>query len=179
MRLLLHALEPRVVIRELVQVRERDLARRVGIIAGDIREAVVQAVLELHVHPGPELLDIEGRVLPVDADVAPDPSGLLGGEALLSHRQRSPGTAGTCWVMQWMLPPPSRISRARHPTTSRSGEAAGEDLGRLLVVALVEQREHDAAGGDVEVGVGGGEAVAGAARLGAGDRVARPAPPPR
>ena len=31
-------------------------------------------------------------------------------------------SAGTCWVMQWMLPPPSRISRAGTPTTSRSGK---------------------------------------------------------
>jgi pimeloyl-ACP methyl ester carboxylesterase len=29
--------------------------------------------------------------------------------------------SGTCWVMQWMLPPPRRISRARTPTISRSG----------------------------------------------------------
>ena len=29
---------------------------------------------------------------------------------------------GTCWVMQWMLPPPRRISRAGTPTTSRSGK---------------------------------------------------------
>ena len=51
------------------------------------------------------------------------------------------------------------------------GEAAAEDLGRLLVVALVEQGEDDALVAEVEVGVGGGEAVAGAARLGAGDGV--------
>ena len=31
--------------------------------------------------------------------------------------------SGTCWVMQWMLPPPRRISRAGMPTTSRSGKA--------------------------------------------------------
>ncbi len=38
------------------------------------------------------------------------------------HRPRRIGQpAGTCWVMQWMLPPPSRISRAATPTTSRSG----------------------------------------------------------
>jgi hypothetical protein len=30
--------------------------------------------------------------------------------------------AGTCWVMQWMLPPPSRISRAGTPTIWRSGK---------------------------------------------------------
>jgi len=29
--------------------------------------------------------------------------------------------AGICWVMQWMLPPPSRISRAGTPTTRRPG----------------------------------------------------------
>ena len=30
-------------------------------------------------------------------------------------------TAGTCWVMQWMLPPPSRISRASTPMTRARG----------------------------------------------------------
>jgi putative phosphoribosyl transferase len=30
--------------------------------------------------------------------------------------------AGTCCVMQWILPPPSRISRAGTPTSSRSGK---------------------------------------------------------
>jgi hypothetical protein len=32
--------------------------------------------------------------------------------------------AGTCCVMQWMFPPPSRISRAGTPTMSRSGKVA-------------------------------------------------------
>jgi hypothetical protein len=31
---------------------------------------------------------------------------------------------GTCWVMQWMLPPPRRISLAGTPTTSRSGNVS-------------------------------------------------------
>ncbi len=73
--------------------------------------------------------------------------------------------------MQWMLPPPSRISRAGTPTTSRSGKQPRRTVAACLVVALVEQREDDAAVGGIEVDVGGGEAVAGAARQAAGHRV--------
>ncbi len=51
--------------------------------------------------------------------------------------------AGTCWVMQWMFPPPSRISRAGDTDDLPVREAAAEDLGGLFVVALVEQREND------------------------------------
>lgn len=32
-------------------------------------------------------------------------------------------TAGTCWVMQWIPPPPSRISRAATPTGRRPGSS--------------------------------------------------------
>ena len=72
--------------------------------------------------------------------------------------------------MQWMLPPPSRISRAGTPTTSRSGKQPRDHLGRALVEALVEQREDDARGRRVEVHVGGGQPVARAAGLRAGAR---------
>src|SRR6185295_3015873 len=43
-------------------------------------------------------------------------------EHSVSHeRLRAP--RGTCCVMQWMLPPPNRISRAGTPTTLRPGKA--------------------------------------------------------
>ena len=74
---------------------------------------------------------------------------------------------GTCWVMQWMLPPPSRISRPGTPTTRRSGKDAPQLRQRRRVGARVEQRHDDAAIGDVEVRIRGGQPFAGAARLGA------------
>ena len=88
------------------------------------------------------------------------------------------GAPATCWVMQWMLPPPSRISRAGTPTTSRPGTA------RRASPAAASSRRSSSSGtttrvvGDVEVHVGAGEPVAGAARLGPGGRVDA-APPPR
>ncbi len=39
-------------------------------------------------------------------------------------RQAVTETAGCCWVMQWMLPPPSRISLVDTPTTLRSGNVS-------------------------------------------------------
>ena len=54
--------------------------------------------------------------------------------------------------------------RARRPPRAR-GSSAREDRRRLVVVALVEQRHDDPRVGEVEVDVGGGEAVAGPARL--------------
>ena len=55
------------------------------------------------------------------------------------------------------------------------GEGGGEDRGRLLVARRIEQRVDDPRVADVEVDVAGGEAVAGAARLGALDRRSTPA----
>ena len=81
LRLLLHPLKPGVVVRELVQVRERDLPRCDGIVVGDVRRGVVEAMLELDVEPATELLDIERRRRPVDADLLADPSGLINAEA--------------------------------------------------------------------------------------------------
>ena len=70
--------------------------------------------------------------------------------------------------MQWTFPPPSRISRPGTPTISLSGEGFPEDLGGLLVGALVEQREDDPRGGDETVGIGGGHRFARRPRQGAG-----------
>src|SRR6266511_2265494 len=89
--LFLHPLESRVVVRELAQVSERDLPRHERIVVGHVGEAVVEPVLELHVHPHPELLDVEGRRGPVDADLLTDPAGLLRGEARPPAHQTSAG----------------------------------------------------------------------------------------
>jgi len=43
----------------------------------------VAAVLELDVHPHPELLDVERRRRPVDPDLLADAPSLFGGELLL------------------------------------------------------------------------------------------------
>src|SRR5215472_13080310 len=81
----LHLLEPLVVVRELLHVRERDLPRDDRIVVGHVGLRVVAAVLELDVHARAELLEIEA--VPVDADRVADLARLLGGgSALLGHR---------------------------------------------------------------------------------------------
>src|ERR1700743_3637304 len=43
----------------------------------------------------------------------------LGGRRSPSYR--APAGRGTCWVIQWILPPPSSTSRVGTPTTVRVG----------------------------------------------------------
>src|SRR2546430_1914330 len=82
--LLLHSLEALVVVGELFHVRERDLAGGDRVVVGDVRLRVVGAVLELDVHAGAELLEVEAA--PVDADRVADAPGLLArGSPGLSH----------------------------------------------------------------------------------------------
>jgi hypothetical protein len=53
-------------------VRERDLRGHVRVVVADIGAEVVQAVLQLDVHPGPELLDIKPRhsqSIPISAPI--------------------------------------------------------------------------------------------------------------
>src|SRR5262249_45620960 len=83
--LLLHPLEPVVVVRELVQMRERDLAGDERVVVRDVGEQVVEAVLELDVHAAPELIDVERRRRPVDPDLLPDGPGLVLVEAACRH----------------------------------------------------------------------------------------------
>ena len=78
--LLLHPLEPRVVVGKLVQMGKRDLARHDGIVIGHVRQRVVATVLQLDVHPAAELLEVEGRRVPVDADLGADAPGIVSGE---------------------------------------------------------------------------------------------------
>ncbi len=87
--------------------------------------------------------------------------------------------AGTCWVMQWMLPPPSRISRAGTPTTSRSGKQPRSSLAASSSWRSSSSGNHDSLAGEVEVDVGGGQAIAGTAGQAAGDRVHAAWPPAR
>jgi hypothetical protein len=62
-------------------VRERDLAGDDRVVAGHVRLRVVRAVLELDVHAGPELFEVE--TAPVDSDRIAHVPGLRG--------RRSPG----------------------------------------------------------------------------------------
>jgi hypothetical protein len=71
--------------------------------------------------------------------------------------------AGICCVMQWMLPPPSNISRVSTPTTSRVGNSR-LSAGARTVPALVVERHHDAFVGDIEIDVGRRQPIAGPAR---------------
>jgi hypothetical protein len=59
----------------------RDLAGRDRIVTGHVRRRIMKAVLELDVHPPPELVDVERRRVPVDPDLLTDPPRFLGGEA--------------------------------------------------------------------------------------------------
>ena len=80
-----------------------------------------------------------------------------------SRSAAQPRRAGTCWVMQWMLPPPSRISRAG----DADHLAARGSSARRIAAGLARRGARRAAGrrrgalAEVEVHVGGGEAVAG------------------
>ena len=83
-RPLLHPPEALVVVGELLHVRERDLAGEDRVVVGHVRLQVVGAVLELDVHAGTELLEIESA--PVDPDRVADAAGLLACcSPLLSH----------------------------------------------------------------------------------------------
>ena len=85
LRLFLHLLEPRVVVRELVQMGERDLPGDDRVVAGDIGCRVVNAVLELDVHASAELVDIERRGRPVDADLLADAARVIFGKGHAAH----------------------------------------------------------------------------------------------
>src|SRR6202011_608670 len=74
----LHLRQARVVVRELVQVRERDLPSEYRVIIGDVRHLVEAPVLELDVEAHAELLDVEWSRLPVDADLSAHAACLLG-----------------------------------------------------------------------------------------------------
>ena len=63
-----HLRETAVIVGKLVQVRERDLARRDLIIVTYIGGGVATAVLELDFEPHPELSEVEPRSGPVDSD---------------------------------------------------------------------------------------------------------------
>ena len=61
---------------------ERDLACHDRIVLGHVREQVVQAVLQLDVHPSAELLDVERRRAPVHTDFLAHATSLLSRELL-------------------------------------------------------------------------------------------------
>ena len=57
----LHRGQPRVVVRELVEVSARDLRRHDHVITRDVGLEIAGSVLELDVHADPELLHLERR----------------------------------------------------------------------------------------------------------------------
>ncbi len=95
----LHPFEPGVVVRKLVEVRQRDLAGHDGIIMRDVRHRIVNAVLELHVHPHSELLGVERRRVP---DLLADASGLVCAEALHAGKERNRDRSARCVSIQQM-----------------------------------------------------------------------------
>ena len=110
-----------------------------------------------------------GDVGDILADVRPEGE-LEGGDCQAGH-------AGTCWLMQWKLPPPVRIWSARSPTATRSGNRACDRGHRRLVVRRAVERHDDGGIADVEVHVGGRDDLVVALDLaGGGDGRPRPAP---
>src|ERR1019366_2919609 len=61
LRLCLHDGQARVVVRELVQMRSSDLRGHGHVVVGDVGLDIMGAMLELDVHPHPELLNIKPR----------------------------------------------------------------------------------------------------------------------
>src|SRR2546430_980578 len=70
----LHLLEARVVIGELVQMRERDLPRDQGVVVADVRRRISDPMLEFNIHADAKLFDVERCRGPVAADPRPDPT---------------------------------------------------------------------------------------------------------
>jgi len=60
LRLGLHLLEAGVVVGELVQVGASDLRCHPLVVVGHVRGWIVESMLQLDVHTGSELLDVEG-----------------------------------------------------------------------------------------------------------------------
>jgi hypothetical protein len=61
-------------------VCERDLRGDAGVVVADVRDQVVETVLELDVHAGTELLDVERGCSPVDPDLLTDDASVGGRE---------------------------------------------------------------------------------------------------
>ena len=95
LRLGFHLRKTGVVVRELVEMRPRDLRRHGDIVTGHIRLRIPRAMLELDVHPLPELLQIERRSAPVDADPLARSAGLIEGKT----RVRSHAVNTTVWTV--------------------------------------------------------------------------------
>src|SRR5690349_16407876 len=81
-RLLFHLREPRVVVRELVQMGERDLAGEEQVVAGHVGRGIAPAVLQLHLHAAAEFLQVDAG--PVDPE-------LVAGLARLALADALPG----------------------------------------------------------------------------------------
>ena len=120
-RLFFHPFEARVVVRELVEMRKRNLPGDYWVVAGHVRGLVVKAVLELHVHSHSKLLDVEGGSGPVDPDLLADLFSRVGAEAL-------PGTD----VTHEFDAPSSKL------TTDTPRELVVRALGLHQITCLVE-----------------------------------------
>ena len=80
LRLFFHLVEPGVVVCELVQVSQGDLAGEDRIIVRDIRAGVTPTVLQFHFEAHAELLDIKRALAPIDTDRCAYPSSFIGCE---------------------------------------------------------------------------------------------------
>src|SRR5659263_248916 len=83
--LFLHLSQTDVVVRELIEMGQRDLTRDDRVVVGDVGGEIVDPVLELHIHPGLEFCDLEWSGRPVNADLLADLACPLDSEALASR----------------------------------------------------------------------------------------------
>ena len=80
----------------------------------DHRHRALRVLAQLELRVEQPVLQLRQLVLVLD----------LGQVSPIQHfMQHCASPLGTCCVMQWMLPPPSRISRPGTPTTSRPGNS--------------------------------------------------------
>src|SRR5437762_12877520 len=64
---------------------ERDLACDERVVVGHVGQQVVKPMLELDVHAAAELVDVEGRLRPIDPDLLADSARLTFSEAVVCH----------------------------------------------------------------------------------------------
>src|SRR5271169_763717 len=139
LRFCFHLRKAGVIVRELVEVRPGDLRRHGDIVTGHIRLRITRAVLELDVHPLPELLEIERRSVPVNADPLARGAGLTEGKARVRcHAVNTLPWSFPCWSRRspaWSYRA-QRGHRAKGPAKESNTESSTSPLTHQTVTSL-------------------------------------------